>query len=175
MLASLFKARPARARGQALYRAVIAQARTPELYRTLGAPDTYEGRFELYVLHLALVLRRLKRQGSEAEEVSQATFDAFVSGLDAGLREMGVGDISVGRKMRKLGEAAYGRFKGYDEALAVDDGTLAAMLRRTVFAGDEAAEVMGLAEYARAADAALGDTPLAAVIDGELRWPAIPS
>jgi len=172
MLARLFKPRAAAERGRALYAALIAQARTPAFYAEFGVPDTVEGRFELYSLHLALILRRLKRQGGEAEETAQALFDSFVGALDDALRDMGVGDLSVGKKMRRLGEALYGRLKSYDEALA-GEGDLAALIGRTVYAEREEAGVAQLADYARRAEAALAAAPVTSVIAGEPPWPTL--
>ena len=116
MLQRLFRPRPAQAAGRALYASVVEQSRQPALYERLGAPDTVEGRFELYSLHVVLLLDRLRRQGDQATETSQALFDTFVKALDHALREMGVGDLSVGKKMRRLAEAFYGRAKSYDAA-----------------------------------------------------------
>ena len=112
----MFKPRPARL-GEALYEAATRQARQPAFYERLGAPDTVEGRFELYSLHVVLLLNRLKGEGDAA----QALFDTYVSALDHTLREMGVGDLTVPKKMRKLGEAFYGRAKAYQAALAEGD------------------------------------------------------
>ena len=109
---------PARTAGARLYAAVVAQARAPALYARLGAPDTPDGRFEVYTLHVLMVLARLKGEGPRAAAASQALFDAYLSGLDHGLRELAVGDLSVGKTMRKLGEAFYGRAQGLDDALA---------------------------------------------------------
>src|SRR5215208_769419 len=136
MLNRLFKPRPAQLAGRALYLRAVEQARAPELYATLGAPDTVEGRFELYSLHVYLLLERLKAQGPHAAETGQALFDAYVKSLDDALREMGVGDLSVGKKMRRLGEAFYGRVKSFEAAFAdLPDRTgLEALLTRTVFA-----------------------------------------
>ncbi len=172
MFDRLFKPRPAAEKGRALYLSMIRQARRPEFYAELGVADSGEGRFELYALHLALLLRRLKRQGPEAEEVSQTLFEAFVNGLDDGLREMGVSDVGIGRKMRKLGEAAYGRVKGYDAALDGRDD-LEALVRRTAFSGREDAEAARLADYARRSDAVLAATTTAEVMAGETAWPTI--
>src|SRR5688572_17130211 len=95
----LFKPRAAEKAGRTLYVAVVEQARQPRLYTDLGAPDTMEGRFELYSLHVILLLDRLKRQGEQAAETAQALFDTYVQSLDDALREVGVGDTSVGKKM----------------------------------------------------------------------------
>lgn len=120
--------------GLALYAAAAAQARTVAFYRDHGVPDTREGRFELYCLHVILLVERLKGQGREASRTSQALFDAFARGLDDAFRELGVGDLTVPKRMKALGEAFYGRLKGYDEAFAAlpDTAPLAALVERTV-------------------------------------------
>ena len=176
MLQRFFKLRPAVERGRALFRALSAQARQPAFYARLGVADTVEGRFELYVLHLVLVLRRLKGQGLEASETSQATFDAFLRNLDEGLRDMGVGDLSVGKKMRKLGEAVYGRLKGYDRVLAEAEprADLEEMVGRTLLQGrPDAAPAAPLAGYILAATAALDSVPLDEVLQSRLPWPEV--
>ena len=172
----LFGTRPQVAMGRALYHAAVAQARRPALYADLAAPDTGEGRFELYTLHVVLLMRRLKRQGEAAAETSQAMFDAYLRALDDGLRERGVGDLSVGKKMRKLGEAAYGRVKSYDEALdryAVAPEALTALVRRTVYAEAEAPQAAALAAYAAHAADALAAQPLERFLAGEVSWPEV--
>jgi cytochrome b pre-mRNA-processing protein 3 len=172
MLNRLFKPRPALVAGRALYAATVAQARRPVLYAELGAPDTPEGRFEIYSLHVYLVLERLKDQGEQAAETAQALFDTYLSGLDNALRELGVGDVSVGKRMRKLGEAFYGRIQGYEAAFAAlpDQTALEALLGRTVYAGAGAALVAGLAEYVLAERQALAEQPLEALCAGEAAW-----
>lgn len=171
--AGLFKERRGKTAGRSLYAAAVAQARLPAFYLA-GVPDSAEGRFELYAMHVLLILQRLKGQGGEAAEVSQATFDAFLRGLDDGLREMGVGDLSVGKKMRKLGEAVYGRAKSYDAALGAlpDLAGLAELLGRTVLEGGDTASAPHLAAYAGEVHAALAGTPLEALYRGEIAWPS---
>jgi cytochrome b pre-mRNA-processing protein 3 len=173
-LSRLFSPRPAILAGRRLYAAAAAQARTPTFYARMGVPDTVEGRFELYTLHVALILRRMKGQGPQAAETAQALFDAYLKGLDDALREMGVGDLSVGKKMRKLGEAFYGRVKHYDEAFEVlpDRAPLEAIIGRTVLAG-QADAAAPLAVYAIAAMDNLDALPLAAVLQGDAQWPTI--
>jgi cytochrome b pre-mRNA-processing protein 3 len=140
----------------------------------MGAADSVEGRFELYTLHVVLLLRRFKGQGALAAEVSQALFDAYVRALDDALREMGVGDLSVGKKMRRLGEAFYGRVKSYDEAIDAlpDQGPLTAVLGRTVLMGD-VLRAGPFVDYALAATAALDAQPLDQLLQGEPTWPQI--
>ena len=172
-LLGLFAPRPAIAAGRRLYTAAVAQARRPALYQTLGAPDTTEGRFELYTLHVVLLLHRLKGQGAQAAETGQGLFDAYLRGLDDALREMGVGDLSVGKKMRKLGEAFYGRAKSYDSALDAlpDRVPLTAIIGRT--AGVEGADPAPLVDYAVRARAALAEQPLSSILEGDASWPPI--
>lgn len=171
--ARLFREREEKAAGRSLYASAVAQARTPAFYLA-GAPDTPEGRFELYGLHVMLILHRLSGEGARAGEVSQATFDAFLRGLDDGLREMGVGDLSVGKKMRKLGEAFYGRLKSLDTALkALPDITpLEGLISRTVLESKPEAEPTPLACYVAHTSRDLAQQPLEAVCVGEVRWPA---
>jgi cytochrome b pre-mRNA-processing protein 3 len=135
----------------ALYGAIVAQARLPAFYRAYEVPDTVEGRFELIVLHLVLFLNRLGRDGV-ASSIGQQLFDVFCRDLDDNLREMGVGDLAVPRKMRHFGEAFYGRQAAYRSALtAADQQALEKALARNIFgiagADDRAAR---LARYTRA-------------------------
>ncbi len=172
MFQRLFAPRAAIAAGRALYAPLISQARSPVFYTAGAVPDTTDGRFEIYTLHLALVLRRLRGEGEMAAEVSQMLFDTFLSGLDDGLREMGVGDLSVGKKMRKLGEAIYGRLKSYDEALKADASpdALVHVLERTVYLAAPNAPAERLADYVRRTDAALTAADLSCFMNGAIPW-----
>jgi cytochrome b pre-mRNA-processing protein 3 len=172
MLQRLFRPRPAREMGKALYQSAVAQARTPALYATLGVPDTVEGRFEAYSLHVILLIDRLYQQGEQAAETSQALFDAFAKSLDDALREMGVGDLSVGKKIRKLGEAFYSRVKAYHAALETlpDAAELEAIIARTVYAEGDPAHAVAMARYAADQREALAAQPLADVLQGKIVW-----
>lgn len=172
LLDRLFRPRPTLTAGRALYARVVEQSRTPALYAELDAPDTVEGRFELYSLHVVLLLDRLRGAGDQAAEVSQALFDTYLSALDNALRELGVGDLSVGRKMRKLGEAFYGRCKSYEGALAVlpDEAPLQALIARTVYAEADASAAPRLVAYVLAQRAALAALPLERLLGGDVAW-----
>jgi cytochrome b pre-mRNA-processing protein 3 len=174
MLNRLFRPRPTREAGAALYAAVVEQSRAPALYEGLGAPDTVEGRFELYTLHVVLLLDRLNAPGEAAKAVSQALFDTYVKALDHALREMGVGDLSVGKKMRRLGEAFFGRVKSYHAAFAAlpDEGPLRDLLTRTVYADGDAGHAPALGDYVIAQRAHLADQPLEAFLEGRVAWRA---
>jgi cytochrome b pre-mRNA-processing protein 3 len=126
----LFKRRSDGAPAQ-LHRAIVAQARQPVFYASLGVPDTLDGRFELIALHGFLVMHRLKSDEAGtalAREVAEEIF----RDLDASLREMGAGDLGVGRRVKKMGEAFYGRIAAYDAALA-DGAAMEAALRRNLY------------------------------------------
>ena len=174
LLDRLFRPRPSRAVGQALYASLVERSRNPMLYAELGAPDTVEGRFEIYSLHLVLLLEPLRGRGDLAAEVSQSLFDTFVKNLDHALREMGVGDLSVGRKMRKLGEAIYGRGKSYDTAFAAlpDIGPLKALLARTVYADADAEPAPRMAAYVLQQRAVLAAQPSERLLAGAVDWQA---
>jgi cytochrome b pre-mRNA-processing protein 3 len=178
MIFRLFRRDPQAATITALYGAIVAQARVPAFYLAFGAPDTPEGRFDLLVLHLALVCRRLGRaEGAEqasARALSQGVFDMFCRDMDHNLREMGVGDLTVPKTMRKLGEAFYGRLEVYDRALASHDpAELAAALARNA-QGPQASAVAAerLAAYVRAAAARLEALPIAGLREVSFPDPA---
>jgi cytochrome b pre-mRNA-processing protein 3 len=147
-----------------LYGMIVAQARSPQFYRDYGVPDTVNGRFELIVLHLVLVLARLAgTEGSRA--FGQGLFDAFCRDMDDNLREMGVGDLAVPKEMRRMGEAFYGRWRAYETAIAeADDKALAAALERNIYGGpsEQAPRLAGYVREAVGKLKALDEVALAA-------------
>jgi cytochrome b pre-mRNA-processing protein 3 len=170
-----FTPRPQVLAAKSLFASASVQARSPAFYTDAGVPDTPEGRFELYTLHVALLLRRLSGDEPQVAETRQGLFDAFVRNLDDGLREMGVGDLSVGKKMRKLGAAIYGRLRSYNDALGAADslGAVGALVKRTVFVGGDAtADPVALARYVLDADRALVSEPMSGLLKGEVTWPS---
>src|SRR5689334_9758544 len=94
-------------RAAALYAAIVSQARRPEFYESMGVPDTLDGRFDLIVLHASIYLKRLRAAGPEGRDLAQALFDTMFDNLDQSLREMGVGDVTVPKKIRAMVEAFY--------------------------------------------------------------------
>jgi cytochrome b pre-mRNA-processing protein 3 len=122
--------------GFELYAASVAAAREPFFYTTLGVPDTLDGRFDMVGLYAFLVIQRLKRELPPGSVLAQAVFDAMFSDMDVNLREMGVGDLSVGRKVRVMWEAFHGRAAAYASALEAGDMiALDAALLRNVWRG----------------------------------------
>jgi cytochrome b pre-mRNA-processing protein 3 len=177
MIFRLFRRGPAPGTIHALYGAIVAQARNPAFYLAFGVPDTAEGRFDLIVLHLALVCRRFGRETGAGEaparDLSQHVFDMFCADMDHNLREMGVGDISVPKEMRRMGEAFYGRLEVSDRALAAPgDAELATALARNVLAqAMPSAPARRLAAYGREAAVRLDTTPLAALAGAQFAFP----
>jgi cytochrome b pre-mRNA-processing protein 3 len=173
-LKSLLQPGQAKQTGLRLYAATVAAARAPGLYAELGAPDTPDGRFEVYTLYVLLVLGRLRAEGRPAATLAQALFDAYLGGLDHGLREMAVGDLRVGKTMRKLGEAFYGRGKSLDVAFAAlpDRGPLEGLIGRTIFAGAADADPAPLASRILAERESLAAASTASLLAGELPWGA---
>jgi cytochrome b pre-mRNA-processing protein 3 len=174
MIMHLFRRSPRPATIASLYGMIVAQARQAAFYRSYGVPDTVDGRFELVTLHTVLVLSRLEAGTAELRRLGQGLFDAFCEDMDASMREMGVGDLTVPKKMRRIGEAFYGRQAACREGLAApgDGGPLSAALGRTVFAG--AAPALGahrLAAYTRAAAGLLAHAEDAAFMRGEPPFP----
>ncbi len=174
---------------EALYAALAAQARLPIFYTDYGVPDTLDGRFDLLVLHAALLLRRLNGRpqdgprgadqtgASEDDEVmralAQEVFDVFFREMDRALREMGVGDFSVPRRVRTMAEVFYGRAMAYDAALAAEDPkAIEDALSRNLHPDREAPEsVPRLARYVRAAAETLEAQPRHDFLAGRLRFP----
>jgi cytochrome b pre-mRNA-processing protein 3 len=184
MILSVFRRNDPSPNIQGLYGAIVAQARSPIFYLQYAVSDSVEGRFELIVLHLVLVLRRLGAEEPAASAhppapgpgsaVGQVLFDIFCRDLDDNLREMGVGDLAVPRRMRQFGEAFYGRQAAYGSALgAADPQELEKALARNILgevAGGEKA--VALARYVRAAAAQLAAQPEAALIAGRVVFPS---
>ena len=119
-----------------LYRILVDHARTPAFFRELGVPDTPEGRFELIALHVALAVRRLRREGARGQALGQELFDLMFTDMDRSLRELGVGDLSVGRYVKRLAQNFLARLAALDETLASGDlARLGGMIERNVFHG----------------------------------------
>src|SRR5476651_1562064 len=137
----------------ALYGMIVAQARLPCFYRDYAVADTVNGRFDLIVLHLALLLDRLARDPA-LKSLGQGVFDRFCQDMDHNLREMGVGDLKVPKEMQRMGEAFYGRAQAYRTALSAADAGLALVetVTRNIYGGSPASPAAAgrLAAYIRA-------------------------
>ena len=132
------------AAAHALYLRLVARARDPFLFRTLGVPDTREGRLESVLLHAMLVMRRLQREGEPGQRLAQALFDLMFADIDRHMREWGVGDLSVGKRVKAVAQSFYAQAGAAEPALTTGDAAAlvpvlaclaATILRRPVSAG----------------------------------------
>jgi cytochrome b pre-mRNA-processing protein 3 len=163
---------PQRRTIEAIYGMIVTQAREPTFYKELGASDTVNGRFDVLILHLWIVLRRF-RSANGADQTSQALFDRFCEDMDANLREMGVGDLTVPKRMQAFGEAFYGRTAAYDAALAAGPDALAQALCKNVLNGQGIENGKALATYANVAMAHLDGLDDTAFLAGSWTFPAL--
>jgi cytochrome b pre-mRNA-processing protein 3 len=177
----MFRRRPYEQQGRSLYSAVVAQARHREFYADLGIPDTMDGRFDMIVLHAFLVMERLKGQGEEAEGVARALVEALFDDMDASLRELGVADLGVGRRVKQMMDGLYGRFDAYRAAVAADDGghALRVALDNNLFGTVETspARLEAMAGYLRREVLAMSGRPVGALTAGTVGFgppPAAP-
>ncbi|HMM92470.1 ubiquinol-cytochrome C chaperone family protein [Bradyrhizobium sp.] len=161
---------PLRGTIEAIYGMIVTQAREPLFYRDLAVPDTVNGRFDLLLLHLWLVLRRLKSvEGGAA--LSQGLFDHFCGDMDDNLREMGTSDLKVPKRMQAFGEAFYGRTAAYDMALTESREALAQAICKNILNGEHIEQARLLAAYAEAAMTTLDGIDDATLMSGSARFP----
>ena len=152
MLKQFFKPSSDHETGEKLYGQIAEQSRRPEFFLSGGVEDTVDGRFDLLVLNAFLVLRRLREGGARTSRLTQALFDIMFEDLDEALREIGIGDLSVGRKIKDMAEAFYGRIAAYEDGLKEDtDEALCGALKRNLFRGTEPSQAAldAMAAYVR--------------------------
>ena len=164
-----------------LYTAAVRQARQPILYTEGGVTDTLDGRFDLIVLHVVPLMRRLRQCEEAGRQLSQALFDVMFDDMDQSLREMGVGDLRVGKRVKQMARAFYGRAKAYDRAFDRAPGAerrraIAEALERNVFnnAPPPAARLDALSGYVETLLDALDGHAPATLLGGEVRMPPVP-
>ena len=170
MIAKLFRQDPVDREVAPLYLRLVEHARAPDFYLKCGVPDTLDGRFDMLVLHVFLVLERLAGQGEREDALVQALIDRLFADMDVTLREMGVGDLSVGKKVKRMAEAFYGRARAYREGLAAPDtDALAEALRRNLYRSAEPTpeQLAAMADYVRRESAALAGMPVDALLAEE--------
>lgn len=159
-----------------IYEEIVAAARRPGLYSRWQVPDTPLGRFEMLSLHLFLVLHRLRGRSGGLDEIAQELTDHFFLEVDHSLRELGIGDMGVPKRMKKLARMFYGRVQSYDEALeAGDSEALAKALTRNIAPGSDVwPGADALSAYTFEARAALDALDDDALLGGRLRFAALP-
>lgn len=159
-----------------LYGEIVAAARRPPLYEDWHVPDTPLGRFEMLSVHLFLFLHRLRDENGVSRDVAQEMTDWFFRDVDHSLRELGVGDLGVPKRMKKLARMFYGRLAAYSESVDADNqATLAEALKRNIAPEREVwHEASQLAAYVLTAHAALADTSEETMLSGRLRFAPLP-
>jgi cytochrome b pre-mRNA-processing protein 3 len=166
------------ARGAAdlAYRRVVEQARQPIFFTDYGVPDTLDGRFELICLHAFLYLHRLKGEAPPAAELCQSFFDQMFADFDRSLREMGTGDLSVGKHVKRMARAFYGRIHAYEEGLAGNEVALGAALARNVFGtvSESTRLAQSMAHYVRSMVRELRRQSAAELLAGRVLFEAPP-
>ena len=159
---------------RSLYGSIVTRAREPTFYAAWGVPDTVQGRFEMIVLHLVLVLRRLAVEGRAGERLARALTETFMVDLDDAMREMTFGDLAVPREVKRAAAALFDRHRAYLAALgAAHDMTLAQTI------GDQLAylgcieDLEAIAAYVRKCASALDAEPAALILAGQVAWPPL--
>jgi cytochrome b pre-mRNA-processing protein 3 len=160
-----------------LYTTIIEQARQPDFYLRQQVPDSLDGRFDLIVLHAFLVMRGLGRiDGAgrdEAREVSQELFDLMFADMEQNLRELGVSDMAVGKRVKHMAQAFYGRVAAYDKGLGEEGAALEDALLRNLYGTADAAPTQAvlaeMASYLRRQDGAMADAG-AGLVEGRVSF-----
>jgi cytochrome b pre-mRNA-processing protein 3 len=169
---TIFRRNPQAPTIEALYGAIVAQARAPVFYRDLGVADTVNGRLDLLMLHLGLAFDRLSRGEEPAKAAGQAAFDRFCQDMDDHLRQDGISDLRVPKDMRRLAAAFFGRQRAYISALkAGDRDALRSALCRNVYADEDRPGLDGLTAYVEAAARGLDGQDATAIASGRIAWP----
>lgn len=151
---------------------IMAAARQPSFFIEYGVADTVEGRFELLCLLATTVLRRIEKLPAPGPDIAQDLTDAVFAGFDIALREIGVGDLTVPKKMKKMAQGWLGRGAAYRAALdAGDVASLARAVARNVYGDEQKGDqesVRRLARYAFAQDKAMQGLDVEGVLKGPL-------
>ena len=189
LLRNLFRRSSEEEPARALFRQIAAQARQPAFFRGCGVPDSVDGRFDLLVLHVFLVMHRLKRERARTAGLSQALFDVLFENMDESLRQLGAGDMGVGRRIKAMAEGFYGRILAYERALEDDSGghgghggkegrggLLEDCLCRNLYGGAEPApgQLAALSAYVRREADALAAQETGRLMAGELAFGPAP-
>jgi cytochrome b pre-mRNA-processing protein 3 len=171
----LFRSKTRAAAAERLYAAIVAQAREPAFYREGQVPDSLDGRFELVTLHAFLVLRRLRAEGSAGTRLAQLLFDRMFIDMDESLREIGVGDLGVGRRVKAMAKAFYGRASAYEAALSdLAAEPLERALARNLYgtlSGRQDLPLAAMGRYLRQAAGAIEAQPGTALLEGQVSFP----
>ncbi len=168
MLSRIRERRDNRELAGRLHERLVEQSRLAPFYAEFGVPDTMLGRYEMVCLHAYLVLTRMKREGDRGKRVAQTLHNKLFDDFDIALREVGLGDMGIGKRIKKLARNLHGRISAYDAGLAAGDRELGDALRRNMYASAEPTdeEVSGMIDYVRAARREIDGCPGDALFEG---------
>jgi cytochrome b pre-mRNA-processing protein 3 len=169
----LFKSRKHTKVAQTLYASILIQARLPVFYTDYGVQDTIDGRFDMIILHAHILFNRLKGGPAEEQEIAQAVFDMMFADMDQNLREMGVGDVGVSKRIKAMAEAFYGRATAYANGMREHDNSkLIAALRRNLYRNSEASDqqIIDVSSYIRNQVAHLKSQQLSELLHGNISF-----
>ena len=171
MILNLFRNNTAIEPVYAVYSAIVAQSRQPRFYADWQVPDTVTGRFDMISLHMALLFRRLRAETGTNKNFSQAVFDLFFKDMDRSLREMGVGDLGVPKRIQKMGNVFFGLLAALSEAMdAKDLSAVENVLSRNVFADGHGTQVRAMAEYLLRQDALVATQSTDTITGGTIEF-----
>ena len=156
-----------------LYKAIVRQARQPVFYESYGVADTFDGRFDLISLHMILIIRRMKSDIDQSRKLSQALFDYMFDDIDLNLRELGIGDMGVLHRVKKMTKAFYGRLESYDQGLTEKDDTLlSAALERNIYRENDVtdANLRTITSYTRGQSLYLDKISIGSLMAGKLEF-----
>jgi cytochrome b pre-mRNA-processing protein 3 len=154
----------------------VEQARQPEFFLACGLPDTIDGRFDLLVLHVFLVMHRLKQNRVETADLSQALFDILFQDMDESLRELGAGDMGVGRRIKAMAEGFYGRILAYERALEQGGDALEQCVKRNLYGAVDPGpgQVRAVAQYIAQEVESLATQDLGRLAQGQVAFGPVP-
>ena len=155
-----------------LYQTIVGHARRPEFYLKAGVPDSLDGRFDMIALHAFFVMYHLKHDPGEGQALSQALFDVMFAQIDQGLRQAGAGDFGIGKRVKVMVSAYYGRVRAYERGVTAEDAVLEDALRRNLYrAAEPDPETLTLmVDYVRRQTKAVAAQSVADLLAGRLRF-----
>lgn len=166
MLAFLKKRNPYNQAARAVYALLLERVRSAVFYTEYGVPDTFDGRFDLLMLHLFMVVNRLADEGKDGRDFNQALFDAAFADMDQTLRERGIGDMGVPKHMRRMMRAFNGRVHAYSGAMNNDDALQEALMRNLYAGQGDASKIKHMQDYVQRSVAALERQKLGDLLSG---------
>ncbi len=173
MLALLKKKKIPLSPARRLYAQLLSRTREPVFYSGYGVPDTFDGRFDLLLVHVFMVVQRLAGEGQAGLDFNQALFDVTFADMDQTLREMGIGDMGVPKHQRRMMTAFNGRMHAYGHALAQGDGDFAVALRRNLYGtmeDEKIPDIQKMVRYIRKNIEFMAESPAGGLLNGEITF-----